>query len=131
MQCPIFYIGFLRYSIFTTLENTFQPILDWFSSSNRKLPEPKDIREFEKDFNFEANADKTDLAKDLENLKFAEMIETKTCDLYEDQPKNSLFEIMSKIGKNNNISDDLIEIMKLSIDGGRAIKAHEMFAHGK
>ena len=119
------------YSIFTTLENTFQPILDWFSSSNRKLPEPKDIREFEKDFNFETNADKTDLAKELESLKFAEMIETKTCDLYEDQPKNSLFEIMSKIGKNNNISDDLIEIMKLSIDGGRAIKAHEMFAHGK
>ena len=97
---------------------------------NRPPPEPKDIREFGEDFNF-TNADsKPELIKKLDEFKFSHMVEVKTCDLYEDQPKESLYKIMDKLGNTNNITNDYIDIMKLSVDGGRAIKAHEMFVHG-
>ena len=68
--------------------------------------------------------------KKLDEFKFSQMLEVKTCDLYEDQPKESLYKIMDKLGNTNNITNDYIDIMKLSVDGGRAIKAHEMFVHG-
>ena len=84
-----------------------------------KLPEPKDISEIRKNnFNFKNDETKDfDLVSALNNTKIANLDEKELCILYEDNTPSTLRRVIDLIGKENNLTSDQVELMRLSVEG--------------
>ena len=96
----------------------------------RVPPKPKNITEVrESEFKFDASEDPLVIA--LNMTKFSKVLEKKTCDLYEDMSVTVLEEVIDGIGSENNLTANQIKLMKLSLQGGRTVKATEVFSHGR
>lgn len=92
-------------------------------------PQPRDITEVrEKEFNFHSDSGPVTV---LNTTKFSRLAERKSCDLYEDTPLATLHQVMDAIGAENKLTENQVKLMKLSLSGGRTVKATEVFEHGR
>ena len=97
-----------------------------------KMLEPKDITEIRKnDFNFKNDETmEFDLVLALNNTKIADLEEKELCILYEDNTPSTLRRVIDLIGTQNNLTSDQVELMKLSVEGGRMIHAMQFYNYG-
>ena len=128
---PVIFSIFMYYGISLTDQDK-GAIKDFFQNLmlryEKELPQPINITEIrEKDFNFNDQA----LIKVLNTTKFAQLKEAKACELYKDQAKEDLHQVIDAIGVEANLTQNQIKLMKLSLNGNGAVKATEVFEHGR